>query len=314
MSDQVENPGQVMAQQDPPSQVSEGGGKETPPANGTPAVEEQVLELDLSIITQTNDGKFELKDPDNPEGTIYRGDTVDDLLKNIVKGNRDKDRFISEMKAKGISAGHLKDERTPKGSEDDDNLAFPDPQDVLANVVKEMKLDSQMMSWGKEEWKAHEAENGAVETLELKSQVRRAQDIAQGRVAEENVRILNNVNLEEETQTIREMMADSGLDVDAIDWDKVFKEAITDSNNYKKSGIRRSGRVVARAEKAIRSVLREKIHKDVTKSVEEDILSGRRKAREIESPGSTAGAARTPKQAPAKTLDEAYDRAMKAFK
>lgn len=309
MTDLIE--GQVATAASDQSQA--GNGKETSPKVDASSAVEEVLEMDLSSITKSEDGQFELRDPANPEKTVYRGKTVDELLKNVIKGNTEKDKFISELKAKSISSDRFRDTKTPKGEEEGAQLQFPDPDEVLQNVVKEMRIDGAMLAWTREDWKKHEAENGAVETLELKSQVDQARKIAQGRVAEENVRVINANNLEEETDTIRAMVAEEGLNVDDIDWDNVFQEAITDPKHYNKSGIRRSGTVVARAEREIRRVLKDKIRGEESKKLETEIAEGRRKGKEMETPGSTAGASHSPKTAPAKNFDEAFDRALKAF-
>lgn len=308
----AEEDGQPTPQEGADSKQTTADGKGKTSDELTP--EEEVEELDLSDIKKTKDG-FEYRDPDNPEKTLYRGKTVAEVIRNIAKGNAEKDKFIAKLKAEGINGRGFANRNVKGDAADDPALAFPKPQEILLATAKEYGLDPVILQWSKTDWREFESEHGTRETMNLVNLEKQVRDQAGAQVTTENVRVMNNAMLFEEEQQVRDLVEEAGVDVDAVNWDTVFDEATSNPKNYNRAGIRRSGSVVKRAAAEIAKVLKETAKKQVTKEIEDDMAAGKRKARKVASPGGQGPTNPTSstKDAP-KNTNDAYERALAAFK
>ncbi len=227
----------------------------------TTTVEEEVENIQTNQITKDEDGNFVLPlDPENPEGTVYKGSTLDELFLNVRKGILEKDTTITRMKAQGFKPTAGKDARVNGNAPSTSEVEPPDDNAIFTAVIKDFAIDPKVLNWTKEEWRTYEQENGAVETMELRQKVNQAKAVSSQRIAEENVLYVNNSNLEQEVSLAVETLVENNLSPDDIDLDAVIERTKTNPRYWHENGVRVPG--------AILDELRKEIIKKVVKQTE----------------------------------------------
>ena len=276
--------------------------------------QEEVVEIDLSNLRRDGDG-YILSDPSNPEKTVYRGKTPNEVIENMMKGIVEKDKYISQLKASGIT-GRKFAGRKVEGEDEEagEKVEFPKPDEVLSSTAKEHNLALEVLGWPKEKWREYEAENGAAETWELKQLAAKVRESASARINAGNIDAMNRSTFLEEEAVIRQLAADSGIDVALIDWDKVFDEATSNKASYNRAGLRKSGAVVSAAAREINKLVREKKKEDFATEIEADIREGRLTARQVSSSASVVAPSQRKTDTAPKNSEQAYERALERFK
>jgi hypothetical protein len=306
---------------DAESQAQDTGKKESatteekkPEASEEHKAEDTVVEMNLKFIKQTADG-FEFKDPENPEGTTYKGATLDDLIENMSKGFREKDTFINKLKAKEtIKPDAFRDRKPPKVDESDDEEKFPDAQAIVTQTAKDLGVDVEMLNWGKKEWRDYEVEEGALQALKANQQVERVRQEANARLANENATVINNINLREETQEVRDLLGDYNLTADEFKdkFDDVVGRVYKDEKNFSATGVRKTGVIVKEAAREMAKLYKAKLKADVEKEVANDKKKSDDKKTSVRVAGSGSRSPEKAKTEP-KNLNDALERAKAEF-
>ena len=284
----------------------------------TEAVPEEVLTLELGKFIQKEGEEFIFKDPENPEGTVYKDKSLDGLLGKVAQGQREKDSFINRLESERTLDTEKHRGRKPPASEDDgaELEEFPDGQKILSEVAKANNFDPVMMTWGKKEWRDYEVENGAVETIEVKNLARKVQQEIEARLAEENAMAMNNIYLRDETSEVRTLITDLGIKPEefAPKFDEVLERVYSDPKNFNKVGIRRTGVIVREAAKEAVKMAKAAMKASVEEEVNTEIATGKAKKVAVRTPGATGAPATDKKTATAKNLNEALERAKADFR
>jgi hypothetical protein len=272
------------------------------------------LEVDLSGLTQDEEGNFVVQvDPEDPSFGVFKGKDLNELFQNILKGKRDSEVYIRQLKASGLDSKGYRG-KSKVGEDDAPDVKFPDFDEILGDQVKRSRLPGEMFRWTKEQWREFEQENGAVETMEVRQQLKDVVKTAEIRYAEENVKSLNDLSLAEETNTVHDLLVDSGVDVSKFDYDAVLEGVYADSKNFNKSGVLRHGRIVAAAAKAVNAITKTTVSTKVEKDVKTKIAENLANKRGVRSEGASKAPFKSSQSAPPKNTQDAMNQILQDLK
>ncbi len=243
--------------------------------------------FDLTDIEQNDDGEFVLTiDKDDPNTTVYKGKTPDEVLKAAKKGLLEKDKYIRELKSKELTQSAQRRTVEPEEFE----VEAPDFKEILSKTLKDMKIPEEMMTWTKEQWKDYEVTEGAVFALESRQAIKEARLVAQDKADKLNIDYLNDLILKEETEQVIEMVKESGVDFGKNDYDVVLKEIHKDMKNplyFRKDGVRKNGVIPRLVAKKLFEMKSEKVTKNVSAKKDEEVAKSRIAADKITSVSQT---------------------------
>lgn len=275
---------------------------------------EAALEIDLSGLTQDDEGNLVIQvDPEDPSFGVFKGKDLNELFQNVLKGKRDSEVYIRQLKASGLDSKGFRG-KGKVGEDDAPDVKFPDFDEILANQVTRSKLPAEMFRWTKEQWREFEQENGAVETMEVRSQLKDVVKAAEIRYAEENVRALNDMSLEEETRTVHDLLVDSGVDVSKFDYDTVLEGVYGDSKNFTKNGVLKHGRIVAAAAREVNKLTKTQVSTKVEKDVKTKIAENLANKRGVRSEGASKAPFKSPQTAAPKNTQEAMNEILRELR
>jgi len=233
-----------------------------------PLVEPEPTEeeaITLEGVEQDAAGNFILKiDPDDPESSVYKGATMDELLANWRKGTVEKDKTIRQLKVKQATRVP-----PPEGQGEEIEVQFPDTNEVYRDIFRKMGVDIAMLGWTKEQWQEHEISDGAVNTFDLKQSMREAQHQADAQITRMNADAINDQMLNEETSEVEALIQETGIDPDNFDYEKVLDAIYNDPKYWQKNGIRRTGCIVRESAREIIRLQRESLKESVNQEIAE---------------------------------------------
>lgn len=225
-------------------------------------------ELEMSSITRNEEGEFVfLIDPENPEGTFYKGKTLDELMFNVRKGKVEADNTIARMKAQGFSPKAGKDASIKGNAPYYGELTAPDDNKIFAEVVKELGIEAKFMQYTKEQWLEHEREFGAVDTMELKQSVRTATSVFNQRSAEENTVFVNNINLANEVSLAVDTLVENGFSPEQVNLDEVIERVKKNPRYWMEDGIRVPGAIATELTKELTKIATKTSEKKIEKEI-----------------------------------------------
>jgi hypothetical protein len=280
---------------------------------------ESSIELDIEELERDEKGNL-VFNTGTKEGTKYLGKDLKELLANIKGGLTAKDNTITKFKAQGLK---VPDDFTGERRESQAiDIKLPSREEILSEILPQYtrsgEFKPEMLSWAKTQWREYEVENGAVATIELKQQIQQLQVETESRYAQANVEALNKLSIHDETDQIRDMLADWEVDVEDFDYTAVLDRVHADPKNFKDNGIRKTAVVVKEAMREIKKIVSErnkgeitKTEKDTKKKVEEKVANDRIKKTGL--PSTPQGGREFQKPSarpPAKTFDEALENAL----
>lgn len=265
--------------------------------------------FDLSDIEQV-DGEFVLTiDKDDPNTTVYKGKTPDEVIKAAKKGLLEKDKYIRELKSKELLQST---KRIPEETEEFE-VEAPDFKDILSKTLKEMKVPEEMLTYTREQWKEYEATEGASFALEARQQIKEARMIAQNKADLLNVDYLNDLILKEETEQVIEMVKKSGVDFGKSDYDAILKEIHKDTKNsqyFRRDGVRKNGVIPRLVAEKLFEMKTEKVTKKVSKEKDEEVAKSRLNTEKVTTVEATKKEQEKARSNP-KTIDEAREALLK---
>ena len=264
-------------------------------------------------ITQDAEGKYILKVND---GTVYKGDSPDDVLNQLAEGKDKADRYIKQIKQIGgrFQASTEASKAKLTEAQEDAGIKVPDENAIfrkhLDNQVKVLGLDPKMIGWKREQLKEYQQQKD-LEPWEMSSliakierAVERAQTSAEAEIVAANRAFVDVRTLDTEKQLVSEaldeFLEEMDIEEDAFDFDEMYEKA---AKNRDKDGFIKPGSLMNEYRKAEREIRRSK------STVQKDVDEVRRKAedakRKIHEAG--GGATITRKSGKAPTMEEASD-------
>lgn len=265
------------------SEASKGKEKEE---EGEEGQEEEPPVIDLKSVNKDADGNLVwVSNPDDPKNSsVYKGKDLDELFANVGKGITEKDSYIRKLRSQGLAP--TKERRSPASS-DADEVRFPEYGDILARAIKQYRLPEEFLQYSREDWKAYEAANGAVETIEMKQLVKEVKRAADSAYSEANIKAINDKALDEETESVEAILAE--YDIPASDFEEVYDailEAVwKDKGNFNAQGVLKNGRIAALATKEIKKLYDTKVTGRVSKAKDEEAALNRKKKGEVSTDG-----------------------------
>lgn len=225
-------------------------------------VTEELVPLETEHITVNEEGEFVFSvDSENPDATVYKGKTLDELLFNMKKGSIEKDATIARMKAQGFSPKAGKDASIKGTAPMTTEVAPPDDAKIYSDVLKAVGVKPEMMDWTDEDWRTSETDNGAVKTMELKQQVRQARAEFDARMSEENIVYVNNLNLANEVNLIVSELVQAGYTPEDVNLDEVIESVSANVAYWQPDGVRTPGAIAMEVTKALTKIVEKKTEK-----------------------------------------------------
>lgn len=292
------------------AQKGEAAGEEAPEEKS----ETTELEIDLSGLSQDEDGNLTLQvDPNDESFGVFKGKDLNELIQNVLKGKRDAEVYIRQLKASGLDTKSFRG-KSKVGEDDVPDVKFPSYEELLSDQIRRSRIPEEIFSWNKEKWREFEQENGAVETMELRQQMKEVTRAAEIRYAEDNVRALNDLSLEEETRTVHDLLVDSGVDTSKFDYEKVLEQVYSDPKNFNRNGVLKHGKIVAATAREINSLTKTKVQTETKKSVETKIAENLAKKRGVSSEGASKAPFKSPNSAPPRSTQDAMNEILRELK
>jgi len=279
----------------------------------------EVVDFSVDAIIKTKDGFVWKVDPDDPKSMVYKGRTLQELFQNAAKGIKEKDTYISELKA---ARPKLTDRVTRLPQEDEEAVEFPQFGQVLVAEAQKFGIqDVAMLGWGDAEWDKYAEEHGDRAARRLEDRVNQVKASAKGTYDRENAIALNNYGLREETSVVQDLLDAAGIAADdpAFDYDAILRKVFGDKSNTLPNGVLKNGRIVAEAAKVINTLAVKRAKESGKVQTEEEIAAEREnKNARLRNRGVPAGGpggkrADQHQQKPAKSMAEALARAKAQF-
>jgi hypothetical protein len=278
----------------------------------------ETVEIDTDDITTDEDGSFRLVvDPEDPKSTVYVGKTMKELFSNIKNGIKEKDKVVHKLRSEALS---VEQHRGKKGKAGDaeELVGAPKLNELLVKVARERGVDAKMLGWTDADWTAYAEENSLrdFQVTKIMSRVDAVRDIAQAEYNDGTVTAINDSTLDSEHEQVKALVAKKGLNDEFTPdlYNEVLSRVLSDEKNFKKSGIRREGVVVAAVAEELLSLYASKQVKDAKRKADEDIASGRERKAGLTSTGQSRETFKGPKGKPAANLDDAAERAIADYK
>lgn len=291
--------------------------------NGGEQEQEHVLEFDA--IKRDEDGNLTWQpNPEKAPHIIYKGKDPNELFSNIAKNIVDKEEYIGQLKSQvktpgikvvTVNARTGAPQATKESpSADSVDIVWPDHNEILKNMAQKAGVDMRLFSMTAEQWREHELEHGAVNTMELRSAIRDLVKDAQAEYDSQNAVAVNNHQLMEETDQVAALLQEAEIPFSEFNFDSVLQKVHENQANFLKNGIRRSGAVIAAASREINRLVKEKAKATATAEADDAAARARlnRDTRSGDSTASRATFTRPATKAPATTA-EALNQALRAY-
>lgn len=281
----------------------------------------ETVDLEDVEVSTAEDGtkEFTFKvDPDDPKSSVYKGKSLGELMKNIRNGVKEKDTYIGKLKANEIKVP----DKFKEGKEDEaPEIEAPNEEEIyqkhLEAEVKRTGVRREMMNWNNQDWKTYQIDNSleSWEIQDLRDQVKSVRQNVRVRadreIGELTIVSINKTILDQETQGVRELIAESGIDAEKFDYDKVLDSCY--KNNRNKQGVFVSGSIVKEAAKEINRMLKAQGESKLKQRVVEEIAKGQEAKDKIKSP-SGSGAKKTETEKAPKNYDDGFAEAVKMLR
>jgi hypothetical protein len=318
---------QTQTADEPKSENNEDGAEEVEQPKESDAEESETGDeeesesgLDLENIQRGEDGSLTLVvNPDDPRSTVYKGKNITELMSNVAKGLKEKDTYINRLKANRVEeeASKFRNKATQEVIESANTAAFPEYGEIVADVMskqgRQLGVTTEMLGWTDAQWQAYEAENGAHAVMRKSNAVERLNELIESKYAEVNVVKINNDIIADETKAVRELLVEEGIDPDedGFDFYGLLEKVTGNKDNLKKTGLLKTGSIVAAAAREISKIAKSKAVKTVRKTTDEEQAKSReqrKRAGSVQS-GSRKSVTDTRSNKPPKTMEEAVRQA-----
>lgn len=235
----------------------------------TPKSTKEELFDEIDAVEGDERGKFSLKVGDS----TYWGKTKKEVIQNLVKGKEDQDNYIRKVKA-------TEKVKTPQPKAEDDiaEVKIPTEREVYAKHIETVTkrypdVTIDMLRFNRDDWNRYQDEKGLRdhEISDLKRDKERilneADELTKGDMRIANVAYINKYTIEKETSIVREMIAESGIDIDKFDADEMYEAAFKKCG---KAGELEPGMITGEAFKQITKIMRQgtPVKKDFLKEIE----------------------------------------------
>jgi len=302
---------------------------ETPPAPEAPPAQEQVPEAPKEEevlpegVEKGEDGQLVITEG----STVYKGKDLNELLSNVRKGISEKDKYISQLKSKATVKvpDDMRGRKVVEGEEEsliESDLKAPDREEIFREIfdqaVKRHNLDPAKFRWTNQQWRDY-ADQGGLRDFEVSNEIQRIRQVwgevnsvTDAKYSEQNVSYINESILDEETERVRELLAESGVEQSDFDYREVLERVYSNPKNKNALGVLRSGTITAEAVKEIRKIAGPKEKSALQKKLEEDIARGKKAKGEVKEPTPSAAPFKESPKPPA-NYDDAHAKALKMF-
>lgn len=284
--------------------------EEEPPKEETTSDDEKFTLTDVVI---NDKGQFVWKvNPDDPKSTVYVGNTLNELMKNVAKGIVEKDTYIGKLKTERLSPDAVKGKRVTNDEADEVVNPQIDMDRILTDVAKDFNIDPKFFRYTDEDWRNREQEVGAVVASREANRVEQALLQANQRYAEANIDFINDRSLDLETAQVEEVVREMGLEDEFTpeQYETILMEIYSNKENFRKNGLRKPGVVVKEVVKHLSKTFKENVSKHIATQKDEKLAAERLKKEKIRVVTKTKSTPQITEKAP-KTIQEAAEQILK---
>lgn len=302
--------------------------KTTDTKEGTDASSAQEAVI-LEGIEKREDGKFEfVVDPEDEDSTVYVGESPDDILKQIRKGIREKDRVIRRAKvndrlqvSRRFSQGRSEEDEgaevVPVARKNAPELTMPDPGQIFKSVLErklaETGIAVEKLRWTDADWDKYAEEHDLKPAQVVREQMRADQLKKEANaetdsiLSSQRVIVENNRTLKEETDEVAGLLEEAGIDLEGFDFEAILKKCY--SEYVDNDGRLKPGKITIESQREINRILKTKSTKKsaLKADIEDRTKKSKEKEKQIPSPSGMGGDFKLPK-----TTAANYDAAERA--
>lgn len=260
---------------------------ETAPETVSKTQEEPKTESVFGMtVTKDEEGNFVWKSPTS--STTYKCKTEAELFENMSKGTVAKDEYIAKLSQPKLDSESItqlidKQEKSP-------TIAFPDRAQIYQTVFQQSGLDPQMTQWSWAQWQQYAVDKGIPEVaiVELRQNVRQAQNYAEQQYDVQNLKAINIETIEYEKDQINELVKNAGVEFTQEQLNKI----ITQAWEARKEGLLVPGLITRLAANEILSAVMNKQKttaqasaEEIRKKAEAEILAVKQKLNQLPQDG-----------------------------
>lgn len=248
--------------------------------------------------------------------TVYKGNTVQEVIDQIQRGIVEKDEHIARLKGDSLRTrvNQRQVERPSFQTTEESDIAKPDIEEIRGTVAKsklrEFGIDTKFLSFSNEDWKRYADEVGDLEAFDMKQQVR---DFAKS-VAEETNQTYQEQSaqyatarlVDEETNSVAESIKELGVELSADDYEEIVQRVLSSEKSYTREGVYKPGLIQLEVLRHVKTQLNKTQVTEFKKKVEEDVTKTKEKAEGVIVTKKGAGVDKQTTTAP-KTVFQAKD-------
>jgi hypothetical protein len=242
--------------------------------------------FEITDVERTADGKLVWKaDPTDPEGSVYTGKDLNELLKNISDGVKAKDSYIKKLKTESTIKPEVAKGRKPDTEKETvDNV--PQFSEVLISTAKKYGVAPEMLQWTDEEWKNREIEKGSVATNREARMVESVLAEANKVHDQLNVDFINDSTLEQETEQVRKLVAKYKLEdqFGEKEYGDVLDKVYAEKDNFNRKGVRKNGAIIAEVVNVLDELRTKSITKKIGDEKDESLAANRKLKAKLAAP------------------------------
>ena len=216
-----------------------------------------------TAVTKDDEGNLVWKSPTG--STIYKGKNEQELFENMSKGTVAKDEYIAKLTAPKLdneSITQLIDKQEKVST-----IPFPDANKIYQSVFQQSGLDPQMIQWGWDKWQQYAVDKGIPEVaiVELRQNVKQAQNFAEQEYSRQNAKAVNMETIEYEKDQIAELIKNTGVEFTQAQ----LNEVITKGWEGRQQGLLVPGLITRLASQEILRAIQSKQQTTVAASTEQ---------------------------------------------
>jgi len=212
--------------------------------------------------------------------TVYKAKTEEELMQALIKGVTEKDATIKRLSEERPKKSPLRGLTSRQPQVDDDPaMTAPNLENIRTEVAQELLsktgLDPKFLKFGDNEWDEFERENTSWRTNEARQKVKEFVNSFNTEVSSRfnaaTADAATSVILANEADQIESLLGEYGISVTDDEFSALVEEVLADKANYDISGTLKSGVVVGKFIRKIKSQLTPAQKTDVVKKIEDAV-------------------------------------------
>jgi hypothetical protein len=249
-----------------------------------PGVAAEVAEeMDIEGLEKTDDGyTYSLGN------SVYKGETVKEVMGKARKGVEDKDKASQELDRNLRELKAKRAIREPDELDDDDEITAPKENEIIASVFQNSGVEPRMMNWDDDKWLAY-GEEKSLRDFQLNRMMEKVGKLkveANQKLTAATSNWLNRTTLRSDiTPAVQDMVTEAGVDPEQFG--PIYLRILKDKQYTDASGLLNQSRILRAMHKEIMLVVKPAHESALAKKTAEEQKKLAEKKRALGSPGTT---------------------------